>query len=139
MSEGCIVTHSSLKLVPGSSRASIQMLQSRQTFMTASYEDRLGVRFRTVRCRNRLGIRMTGPRPQFARSDGGEGGSHPSNVHDHVYAIGTINFTGAFPALPPPAILCLCHRQHPHHLRSRDSNSSCNACSHARMNKTHIG
>lgn len=44
---------------------------------------------------NRLGIRLQGPRPQFARPDGGEGGSHPSNVHDHVYAIGTINFTGA--------------------------------------------
>ncbi len=47
-----------------------------------------------LRCRNRLGIRLTGPRPQFARTDGGEGGSHPSNVHDHVYALGTINFTG---------------------------------------------
>ncbi|KAK9905055.1 hypothetical protein WJX75_008745 [Coccomyxa subellipsoidea] len=46
---------------------------------------------------NRLGIRLTGPRPQFARTDGGEGGSHPSNVHDHVYAIGTINFTGDMP------------------------------------------
>ena len=45
--------------------------------------------------RNRLGIRLQGPRPKFARTDGGEGGSHPSNVHDHVYAIGTINFTGA--------------------------------------------
>ena len=31
---------------------------------------------------------MEGPRPKFARTDGGEGGSHPSNVHDHVYAIG---------------------------------------------------
>ena len=40
-------------------------------------------------------MRLQGPRPQFARADGGEGGSHPSNVHDHVYAIGTINFTGA--------------------------------------------
>ena len=39
-------------------------------------------------CSNRLGIRMEGPRPQFARTDGGEGGSHPSNVHDHVYALG---------------------------------------------------
>ena len=47
-----------------------------------------------VLCRNLLGIRLQGPRPQFARKDGGEGGSHPSNVHDHVYAIGTINFTG---------------------------------------------
>eukprot|EP00884_Botryococcus_braunii_P008296 jgi/Botrbrau1/17468/Bobra.0054s0055.1 len=46
---------------------------------------------------NRLGIRLDGPRPKFARTDGGEGGSHPSNVHDHVYAIGTINFTGDMP------------------------------------------
>ena len=52
--------------------------------------------------RNRLGIRMEGPKPQWARSDGGEGGSHPSNVHDHVYAIGSINFTGDMPiALMP--------------------------------------
>ncbi|KAK9838176.1 hypothetical protein WJX81_006705 [Elliptochloris bilobata] len=46
---------------------------------------------------NRLGVRMQGPRPNFARTDGGEGGSHPSNVHDHVYAIGSINFTGDMP------------------------------------------
>ena len=44
--------------------------------------------------RNRLGIRLQGPKPKFARKDGGEGGSHPSNVHDHVYALGTINYTG---------------------------------------------
>ena len=47
-----------------------------------------------VLCRNRLGIRLNGPKPRFARSDGGGGGSHPSNVHDHTYALGTINFTG---------------------------------------------
>lgn len=45
---------------------------------------------------------MEGPKPQWARTDGGEGGSHPSNVHDHVYAIGSINFTGDMPiALMP--------------------------------------
>ena len=48
---------------------------------------------------NRLGIRLEGPRPTFARPDGGEGGSHPSNVHDHVYAIGTVNFTGDMPVV----------------------------------------
>lgn len=48
---------------------------------------------------NRLGIRLDGPRPQFARPDGGEGGSHPSNVHDHVYAIGTVNYTGDMPVV----------------------------------------
>ena len=45
---------------------------------------------------------MEGPKPKWARTDGGEGGSHPSNVHDHVYAIGSINFTGDMPiALMP--------------------------------------
>lgn len=61
--------------------------------------------------RNRLGIRLQGPRPQFARKDGGEGGSHPSNVHDHVYAIGTINFTGEATALitiPATFLRCAC-------------------------------
>lgn len=48
---------------------------------------------------NRLGIRLQGPRPKFARKDGGEGGSHPSNVHDHVYAIGAINYTGDMPVV----------------------------------------
>jgi urea carboxylase len=47
-------------------------------------------------CR-RLGIRFNGPKPTFARADGGEGGSHPSNVHDHIYAIGAVNFTGDMP------------------------------------------
>lgn len=48
---------------------------------------------------NRLGIRLSGPKPQFARTDGGEGGAHPSNVHDHVYPLGTINFTGDMPVI----------------------------------------
>ena len=46
---------------------------------------------------NRMGIRLNGPKPTFARKDGGEGGSHPSNVHDCTYAIGSINFTGDMP------------------------------------------
>jgi hypothetical protein len=29
----------------------------------------------------------------------GDGGSHPSNVHDHVYAIGAINYTGDMPVV----------------------------------------
>src|SRR5690606_36344393 len=31
---------------------------------------------------NRLGIRLMGPKPTWARTDGGEAGLHPSNVHD---------------------------------------------------------
>jgi urea carboxylase len=46
---------------------------------------------------NRLGYRLIGPKPQFAREDGGEGGRHPSNLHDYVYGIGTVNFTGDMP------------------------------------------
>eukprot|EP00878_Enallax_costatus_P006672 GHUV01006994.1.p1 GENE.GHUV01006994.1~~GHUV01006994.1.p1 ORF type:complete len:992 (+),score=332.89 GHUV01006994.1:1132-4107(+) len=48
---------------------------------------------------NRLGVRLNGPRPTWTRTDGGEGGSHPSNVHDHTYAVGTINFTGDMPVI----------------------------------------
>ena len=43
---------------------------------------------------SRLGVRLIGPKFSWARPDGGEGGSHPSNLHDNAYAIGSINFTG---------------------------------------------
>ena len=59
-------------------------------------------------CSNRLGVRLLGPRPQFARKDGGEGGSHPSNVPDHIYALGTINFTGTHQS-GTPVTLCWGH------------------------------
>lgn len=48
---------------------------------------------------NRLGIRLLGPKPSWARSDGGEAGLHPSNIHDCEYAIGSINFTGDMPII----------------------------------------
>ena len=48
---------------------------------------------------NRLGVRLTGPKPTWARADGGEAGLHPSNVHDCEYAIGAINFTGDAPVI----------------------------------------
>jgi len=48
---------------------------------------------------NRLGIRLNGPKPSFARKDGGEAGLHPSNIHDCEYAIGSINFTGDMPVI----------------------------------------
>lgn len=48
---------------------------------------------------NRLGIRLNGPKPTFARTDGGEAGLHPSNLHDTEYAIGSINFTGDMPVI----------------------------------------
>ncbi len=48
---------------------------------------------------NRLGVRLLGPKPEWTRSDGGEAGLHPSNVHDCVYAIGSVNFTGDTPVI----------------------------------------
>ncbi|MEJ2438359.1 MAG: urea carboxylase [Gammaproteobacteria bacterium] len=51
---------------------------------------------------SRTGIRLIGPKPQWARSDGGEAGMHPSNIHDNAYAIGTIDFTGDMPVILGP-------------------------------------
>lgn len=48
---------------------------------------------------NRLGIRLIGPKPSWTRSDGGEAGLHPSNIHDCEYAIGAVNFTGDMPVI----------------------------------------
>ncbi|HTV23087.1 MAG TPA: urea carboxylase, partial [Polyangiaceae bacterium] len=47
----------------------------------------------------RTGIRLIGPKPEWARQDGGEAGLHPSNIHDNAYAIGSIDFTGDMPIL----------------------------------------
>lgn len=48
---------------------------------------------------NRFGVRLIGPKPQWARKDGGEAGLHPSNAHDYVYSLGAINFTGDEPVI----------------------------------------
>ncbi|KAF4002169.1 hypothetical protein FOB22_005096 [Saccharomyces cerevisiae] len=48
---------------------------------------------------NRFGVRLIGPKPKWARSNGGEGGMHPSNTHDYVYSLGAINFTGDEPVI----------------------------------------
>ena len=42
----------------------------------------------------RGGIRLIGPKPKWARKDGGEGGAHPSNVVEYGYPVGTLNWTG---------------------------------------------
>jgi urea carboxylase len=50
----------------------------------------------------RTGVRLIGPKPRWARQDGGEAGLHPSNIHDNAYAIGTIDFTGDMPIILGP-------------------------------------
>ena len=51
---------------------------------------------------SRTGVRLIGPKPDWARSDGGEAGMHPSNIHDNAYAIGTVDFTGDMPVILGP-------------------------------------
>ncbi len=51
---------------------------------------------------SRTGVRLAGPKPQWARRDGGEAGLHPSNIHDNAYAIGAIDFTGDMPVILGP-------------------------------------
>ena len=51
---------------------------------------------------DRTGVRLIGPKPVWARQDGGEAGLHPSNIHDNAYAVGTIDFTGDMPVILGP-------------------------------------
>ena len=51
---------------------------------------------------DRTGVRLVGPKPVWARKDGGEAGLHPSNIHDNAYAVGTIDFTGDMPVILGP-------------------------------------
>ncbi len=51
---------------------------------------------------SRTGIRLLGPKPTWARPDGGEAGLHPSNIHDNAYAVGSVDFTGDMPIILGP-------------------------------------
>jgi urea carboxylase len=51
---------------------------------------------------SRTGVRLIGPKPEWAREDGGEAGLHPSNIHDNAYAIGAVDFTGDMPVILGP-------------------------------------
>lgn len=56
---------------------------------------------------NRMGIRLEAiheegddtPVLQWARQNGGEGGSHPSNILDNGYARGSVNLNGDTPVI----------------------------------------
>ncbi len=65
-----------------------------ETFFAANWE----VHYNS----SRTGVRLIGPKPQWARRDGGEAGLHPSNIHDNAYAIGAIDFTGDMPVILGP-------------------------------------
>ena len=51
---------------------------------------------------DRTGIRLVGPTPKWARTDGGEAGLHPSNLHDSAYPVGGIMLSGDTPVIVGP-------------------------------------
>ncbi len=71
-------------------------------FQPADIDDLFATAWRVHYNSSRTGVRLIGPKPRWARPDGGEAGLHPSNIHDNAYAIGTIDFTGDMPVILGP-------------------------------------
>ncbi|AWH94253.1 5-oxoprolinase/urea amidolyase family protein [Dietzia psychralcaliphila] len=72
-------------------------------FLTRAGMDELYASDYTVHFNSdRTGVRLEGPRPKWARPDGGEAGLHPSNLHDNAYSVGALDFTGDTPILLGP-------------------------------------
>jgi len=72
---------------------------SPEFFTEGDIEMVFGTEWRVHYQSDRTGIRLVGPKPEWARKDGGEAGLHPSNIHDNAYAIGSVDFTGDMPIL----------------------------------------
>lgn len=62
----------------------------------------LGARWQVHHHSSRTGVRLEGPAPNWSRSDGGDAGLHPSNLHDNPYALGAVTFAGDQPLLIGP-------------------------------------
>jgi urea carboxylase len=71
-------------------------------FTPADIETVLEVPWKVHHNSNRTGVRLIGPKPRWARRDGGEAGLHPSNIHDNAYAVGALDFTGDMPIILGP-------------------------------------
>lgn len=71
-------------------------------FTDADIEQFFAAEWKVHHNSSRTGVRLIGPKPQWARSDGGEAGLHPSNIHDNAYAIGAVDFTGDMPIILGP-------------------------------------
>ncbi|WP_242124875.1 urea carboxylase [Sphingobium sp. Sx8-8] len=71
-------------------------------FTGQDVETFLGAEWKVHYNSNRTGVRLIGPKPRWARTDGGEAGLHPSNIHDNPYAIGAVDFTGDMPIILGP-------------------------------------
>ncbi|MGW5514751.1 5-oxoprolinase/urea amidolyase family protein [Nocardia africana] len=71
-------------------------------FTRADIDTILGTDYEVHFNSDRTGVRLIGPKPHWARSDGGEAGLHPSNIHDTAYSVGALDFTGDTPILLGP-------------------------------------
>ncbi|WP_159842801.1 5-oxoprolinase/urea amidolyase family protein [Nocardia sp. CY41] len=71
-------------------------------FTRADFETVLGTDYEVHFNSDRTGVRLIGPKPEWARTDGGEAGLHPSNIHDTPYSVGALDFTGDTPILLGP-------------------------------------
>ena len=72
-------------------------------FFEADYLDQFFATSWTVHHNSdRTGVRLVGPRPGWARVDGGDAGLHPSNIHDTPYSVGAVDFTGDMPVILGP-------------------------------------
>ncbi|HEY0708763.1 MAG TPA: urea carboxylase, partial [Polyangia bacterium] len=71
-------------------------------FTPADMETFFATEWRVHHNSDRTGVRLIGPKPTWARHDGGEAGLHPSNIHDNAYAVGSVDFTGDMPILLGP-------------------------------------
>jgi urea carboxylase len=72
-------------------------------FLTRSGVDALlATEWRVHHHSARTGVRLVGPAPLWARTDGGDAGLHPSNIHDAPYAVGAVDLTGDTPIVLGP-------------------------------------
>ena len=65
-------------------------------------EELFGAQWQVDHRSDRTGVRLVGPAPRWARSDGGEAGMHPSNIHDSAYPVGGIMLSGGTPVIVGP-------------------------------------
>jgi len=71
-------------------------------FQTEDIDDLFAMPYTVHHNSDRTGVRLVGPKPRWARQDGGEAGLHPSNLHDNAYVVGTVDFTGDTPVILGP-------------------------------------
>ncbi|MEV6321060.1 5-oxoprolinase/urea amidolyase family protein [Nocardia sp. NPDC051787] len=71
-------------------------------FTRADFDTVVGTDYEVHFNSDRTGVRLIGPKPEWARTDGGEAGLHPSNIHDTPYSVGALDFTGDTPILLGP-------------------------------------